>query len=200
MYTRLISSPGQLSLHIISFHGLIEPFTKTVSFTASQILCLALNDKCILEQDVPNKQVWIDFKILYTQIHFLKILHQRVPTHSLLMSMRCLSWFSALCIAVLSTILTFSCFSRGLPTRYHMRRVYACVEYVFIAGAYTTAQKWGQDSNTALHYLTSCRHYKEARKRTFGLTVLKGATKPSCINVSDLVRFIRMSGRFDHGC
>ena len=64
----------------------------------------------------------------------------------------------------------------------------------------TDCPKCGQDSDTALHYITSCHYYKEARKRTFGLFVLKGATMPSCINVSDLVRFIRMSGRFDHGC
>ena len=64
----------------------------------------------------------------------------------------------------------------------------------------TDCPKCGQDSDTSLHYITTCHYYREARKRTFGLTVLKGATKPSCINVSDLVRFIRVSGRFDQGC
>ena len=51
----------------------------------------------------------------------------------------------------------------------------------------TDCPKCGQDSDTSLHYITTCHYYREARKRTFGLTVLKGATEPSCINVSDLV-------------
>ena len=51
-----------------------------------------------------------------------------------------------------------------------------------------------------LHNDMSLLQARQARKRTFGLTVLKGATKPNCINVLDFVWFIRVSGRFDQGC
>ena len=38
-----------------------------------------------------------------------------------------------------------------------------------------------------LHNDMSLLQARQARKRTFGLTVLKGATKPNCINVLDFV-------------
>ena len=56
--------------------------------------------------------------------------------------------------------------------------------------------KCEQESDTSIHFLTQCPYYKEARLRTFGLSVLKGAAKPDCMNVSLLLQFISLSQRF----
>ena len=50
------------------------------------------------------------------------------------------------------------------------------------------------------HFLTTCQYYNTARKQTFGSSVLKGATKPTRITTSELIRFIRLSERFENRC
>ena len=60
----------------------------------------------------------------------------------------------------------------------------------------TDCPKCGQELDTSEHYITLCPYYKEARLRTFGQQTLKGAAKPNSINVSQLLRFIKLSQRF----
>ena len=64
----------------------------------------------------------------------------------------------------------------------------------------TDCPKCGQDSDTAFHFLTTCQYYNTARKQTFGSSALKGASKPTRISTSELIRFIRLSERFDKRC
>jgi hypothetical protein len=53
-----------------------------------------------------------------------------------------------------------------------------------------------QDKDTALHFVTSCQFYKQARLRTLGQYVLKGAAEPTCITVSVLLPIHSYFGAF----